>query len=419
MLTRAPKGTRDILPNETPIWRKLENILHNICSIYGYKEIRTPVFEHTELFSRSVGDTTDIVQKEMYTFEDKSGRSITLRPEGTASVVRSFIENGMSSEPMPVKLYYMITAYRYENVQKGRYREFHQFGAEAFGAEGPGIDAEIIGMLSHIFMETGIKKIKLNINSIGCPACRTTYNETLKKFAKTRENMLCSDCANRIERNPMRLLDCKEESCREIMNDAPVLIDYICKDCLDHFEGLKKELTSMAIPFNVDKAIVRGLDYYTRTVFEFVSDSIGAQGTVCGGGRYDGLVEMCGGSPIAGIGFGLGIERLLLQMKSEESEITASEKNRLFIATTGKDIDEYAANITFTLRKKGLPVERELTGRSLKAQMKYAGKSCSKYVLVLGDEEIASGKAKLRNMQTGTTSDIYLNTDSILKEILE
>ncbi|NLY17486.1 MAG: histidine--tRNA ligase, partial [Clostridiaceae bacterium] len=309
MLTKAPRGTRDILPDEIHKWYYVEEKFKQICHLFGYREIRLPVFEHTELFQRGVGDTTDIVQKEMYTFNDKGGRSITLRPEGTAGVVRSYIENGMSSWPQPVKFFYNITVYRYENVQKGRYREFHQFGTELFGAADPAADAEIIS-LAHLFFKTlGIKDLTLNLNSIGCPDCRAHYNERLKAYIRPKLDKLCETCKDRFERNPMRILDCKEGSCQNEIKDAPALLDYICGDCADHFEKVQQKLSAMDIPFSIDKGIVRGLDYYTRTVFEFVSKNLGSQGTVCGGGRYDRLVEEFGGSPTPGIGFGLGIER--------------------------------------------------------------------------------------------------------------
>jgi len=414
MLTKAPKGTRDILPADSYKWQYIENLMSNTAELFGYKEIRTPVFEHTELFQRGVGDTTDIVQKEMYTFLDKGDRSITLRPEGTAGVVRSYIEHGMSSLPQPVKVYYNITAYRYENVQKGRYREFHQFGVEAFGAKGPQIDAEIISMLSLIFEKLGLKQIRLNINSIGCPVCRKEYNQKLKEFLKPNIEKFCATCRDRYERNPLRIIDCKEEKCKEYTKDVPYLIDNLCDECRSHFEGLKRELSVLGIPYTVDNRIVRGLDYYTKTVFEFVSDSIGAQGTVCGGGRYDGLVEECGGKPTPGIGFALGIERLLLQIESEGIELPKRQKTSVFIASIGQTADEYAAKIVFELRKANIFAEKDTAGRSLKAQMKYADKMGADYVIVLGDDEIANKSAIIKNMKTGEQSTINI---SDIKEI--
>ncbi len=415
MLTKAPKGTKDILPSEVYKWQYIEGLTAGICRSFGYKEIRIPVFEHTELFQRGVGDTTDIVQKEMYTFLDKGGRSITLRPEGTAGVVRSYIEHGMSSLPQPIKLYYNITAYRYENVQKGRYREFHQFGVEAFGAKGPSIDVEVISILDILFKKLGIKGVELNINSIGCPACRREYNIKLKEFIKPVIENLCENCKSRYERNPLRILDCKEDKCKIYLKDAPALIDNLCDECAEHFEGLKAGLDNLGIEYKVDKNIVRGLDYYTKTVFEFVSKNVGTQGTICGGGRYDGLVEICGGTPTPGIGFALGMERLLLEIESQGILIPGSEETELFVATVGEKADRYAERLVYRLRSEGISAEKDLMGRSLKAQMKYADKLGAKYVVVLGDEEIDSNRAVLRNMKTGEQKDVSL--DSILDRL--
>ncbi len=417
MLTSAPKGTKDILPDEIYKWYYVEEKFREMAERFGFREIRIPVFEHTELFQRGVGDTTDIVQKEMYTFNDKAGRSLTLRPEGTAGVVRSYIQNGMSSWPQPVKLFYNITAYRYENVQKGRYREFHQFGAELFGAADPGADAEIISFLHLYFMELGIKNLKLNINSIGCPACREKYNRILKDFLRTKLDRLCETCRDRFNRNPMRILDCKVETCQNELTDVPALLDYICDDCREHFEKLKEKLAIMEIPYSVDKRIVRGLDYYTRTVFEFVSENIGSQGTVCGGGRYDGLVEACGGNPTPGIGFALGVERLLLEMESQNIEIPKPEGPDIFIGYIGEKAQRLAEIITLKLRAAGIRCEKDIMGRSVKAQMKYANKINARFVVILGDDEVESGKAELKNMATGETKDVHIDTivDRLLK----
>lgn len=417
MLTKAPRGTRDILPDEIHKWYYVEEKFKHICHIFGYKEIRLPVFEHTELFQRGVGDTTDIVQKEMYTFNDKGGRSITLRPEGTAGVVRSYIENGMSSWPQPVKFFYNITVYRYENVQKGRYREFHQFGVELFGAADPAADAEIIS-LAHLFFTTlGINDLALNINSIGCPACRAAYNEKLREYIRPKLDKLCGTCKDRFERNPMRILDCKEESCRKEIEDAPALLDYICNDCAKHFEKVKQKLSAMGIAYSIDKGIVRGLDYYTRTVFEFVSKNLGSQGTVCGGGRYDRLVEECGGSPTPGIGFGLGIERLILEMDSQGIEIPGLEPPDIFIGVIGEKAEQFAEKLALDIRSAGLICHKDIMGRSVKAQMKYANKLNAKYAVILGDNEVESGKAELRNMFSGEVKVISIDTlvDRLLK----
>lgn len=410
MIIKAPKGTKDILPSEIYKWQYVEKKIAELCNNFGYKEIRLPVFEHTELFQRGVGDTTDIVQKEMYTFLDKGERSITLRPEGTAGVVRSYIENGMASLAMPIKLYYNITAYRYENVQKGRYREFHQFGVECFGSKGPSVDVEIISMLSMFFERLGIKDIELNINSIGCPKCRGEYNKKLLEYFKPNLEKLCGTCKTRYERNPLRIIDCKEEGCKVYTKDAPALIDNLCEECKEHFEGLKQGLENLEINYKIDKNIVRGLDYYTKTVFEFVSKNIGAQGTVCGGGRYDGLIGECGGSDTPGIGFAIGIERLLLVMESQGIEIPKAESIDVYIATIGENAQKYAQKLVYKIRQEGFSAETDLMNRSVKAQMKYADKLGATYSLVLGDNEVESNKAVLKNMLTGENKDISLDT---------
>lgn len=415
MFIQAPKGTRDILPAEVYRWQYVEKKFSRLCSSFGYKEIRIPVFEHTELFQRGVGDTTDIVQKEMYTFNDKGGRSISLRPEGTAGVVRSYIENGMASLPQPIKLFYNIAAYRYENVQKGRYREFHQFGVEAFGSAGPSVDVEIISILFMFFDRLGLKKTGLNINSIGCPSCRTAYNEKLKEYFKPHLSELCENCRDRFERNPLRIIDCKEETCKKFTAGAPILLDNICGECITHFEGLKAGLDNLGIEYNVDPGIVRGLDYYTKTVFEFVSQNVGTQGTICGGGRYDGLVETCGGAPTPGIGFGLGIERLLMELDSQEIPIEEPPVMDIYIATLGEKASNFAQQLIYRLRSNNVGAETDLMGRSLKAQMKYADKMGFSHTIVLGDDEIESGKAVLKDMRSGEQKDVSL--DSIVDRL--
>jgi len=415
MFLKAPKGTRDILPSEIYKWQYIEKMFAQVCNSFGYKEIRIPVFEHTELFQRGVGDTTDIVQKEMYTFNDKGGRSITLRPEGTAGVVRSYIENGMASMPQPIKLYYNITAYRYENVQKGRYREFRQFGVEAFGAAGPVIDVEIISILCVFFEKLGLKNTGLRINSIGCPKCRTSYNEKLKDYLRPYLSDLCGNCRERFERNPLRIIDCKEERCKKITLGAPALLDNLCDECKDHFEGLKAGLENLEIQYTIDPGIVRGLDYYTKTVFEFVSENVGTQGTICGGGRYDGLVETCGGPATPGIGFALGAERLLMELESQGINIEEPPAPDIYIATIGENALAYAQKLVHKLRKYNVAAETDLMGRSLKAQMKYADKKGFSYTVVLGDEEIEHGKTVLKDMRTGEQKDVSL--DSIVDRL--
>ena len=415
MFTQAPKGTRDILPAEVYKWQYVEKVFSRLCSSFGYKEIRIPVFEHTELFQRGVGDTTDIVQKEMYTFNDKGGRSITLRPEGTAGVVRSYIENGMGSLPQPIKLFYDITAYRYENVQKGRYREFHQFGVEALGVARPEVDVEIISILYMFFDKLGLGKTGLNINSIGCPVCRTAYNEKLKEYFRPHLSELCENCRNRFERNPLRIIDCKEASCKKFTAGAPALLDNLCGECVTHFEGLKAGLENLGIEYTVDRGIVRGLDYYTKTVFEFVSQNVGTQGTICGGGRYDGLVETCGGAPAPGIGFALGVERLLMELDSQGIQIPEPAVMDIYIATMGEKALSFAQQQVYKLRSFGVGAETDLMGRSLKSQMKYADKKGFSYTIVLGDDEIENGKAVLKDMKTGEQKDVSL--DSIVDRL--
>ena len=410
MLTQSPKGTRDILPNEVYKWQYVEKVVNDICKCFGCKEIRIPVFEHTELFKRGVGDTTDIVQKEMYTFIDKDGKSLSLRPEGTAGVVRSYIQNGMSSLPQPVKLYYMITAYRRENVQKGRYREFHQFGVEIFGADKPETDVEVISMLDTLFSTLGLKSVKLNMNSIGCPECRANYNANLKDYIRPHLNVLCQNCQSRFERNPLRIIDCKEEACRVITANAPALLDYLCDECSEHFKKTLRGLDNLGIQYSIDKRIVRGLDYYTKTVFEYVSENVGTQGTICGGGRYDGLVEACGGPKVPAVGFGLGIERLLMEMESQNVYFPQPHKPRIYIASLGENAALYAQKLIYQLRKNGIYAEMDLMGRSAKAQMKHADKLEATYCIVIGDNEIESNKAVLKNMLNGEAKDICLDT---------
>ena len=418
MLTQAPKGTRDILPDEIYKWYFVEERFAEICRRFGYKEIRIPVFEHTELFQRGVGDTTDIVQKEMYTFEDKGGRSLTLRPEGTAGVVRSFIENGMSSLPQPIKLFYHITAYRYEKMQKGRYREFHQFGVELFGAGEPSADVEVISLLVLFFGSLGIKNLTLNLNSIGCPKCRGEYNALLKEYLKDKIDGMCDICKDRYNRNPMRILDCKEERCKVNTLKAPALLEHVCNGCRSHFEETTKRLDAVGIGYEIDRGIVRGLDYYNKTVFEFVSKNIGTQGTVCGGGRYDGLIETCGGSSTPGIGFGLGVERLLLEMESQGIWIPTPKVPDIYIGSIGENADILCESLAWKLRENGISCIKDIMGRSVKAQMKYADKLGVRFSLIIGDTEVESNKVSLKDMKTGESKDINLDTliDRLVKE---
>lgn len=410
LITKAIKGTQDILPAESYKVRYLEDTMRDIAKGYGFKEIRTPVFEHTELFQRGVGDTTDVVQKEMYTFLDKGDRSITLRPEGTAGAIRSFLEHGLFNEPLPQKLYYLTSCYRYEKPQAGRLREFHQFGVECVGTAAPAADAEVIALAADIFDFLGIDSLKLEINSIGCPECRKEYHKALKEYFEGYKSELCETCLGRLEKNPMRILDCKSPVCSKIAEGAPKILDYLCDDCKEHFEKVKSYLDAMELEYTVNPTIVRGLDYYTRTVFEFVSTEIGAQGTVCGGGRYDGLCKELGGNDIPSLGFGLGIERLMLLMKTKGVDFPEEEKCNLYIAPMGDKASLKAAEIARQLRKEGLNILFDVAGRSLKAQMKYANKLGAEYTMVLGDSEIEEGKAKLKNMETGEEAEAQLET---------
>lgn len=410
LITKAIKGTKDVLPKDVHKNQYIEATALDIASKFGYKEIRTPVFEHTELFQRGVGDTTDVVQKEMYTFDDKGGRSITLRPEGTAGAVRSYLENGLCNEALPQKVCYLISCYRYEKPQAGRLREFHQFGVECFGSASPLADAEIIALAKSLFDTLGVKDLSLEINSIGCPTCRAEYHKALKEYFFSRKDELCNTCKSRLDRNPMRILDCKSPICHEIAEGAPVVIDYLCDECKEHFENVQKYLKAQNIEYTINPQIVRGLDYYTKTVFEFVSNSIGAQGTVCGGGRYDGLVEELGGQHTPSLGFAMGIERLMLLMEAQGCEFPEAEKPDLFIVALGEKATLKAVEIAKDMREEGFSALLDLNQRSVRAQMKYADKLGAKFNVVIGDNEVEAKTAKLKNMQTGEETEINLDT---------
>lgn len=410
ILTNAPRGTADVLPANSYKWRYVEKVVSQTAQNFGFKEIRTPTFEHTELFTRSVGDTTDVVQKEMYTFEDKGHRSITLRPEGTAGAARAILQNGLLGGALPLKVYYLLSCFRYEKPQAGRMREFHQFGVEMFGSSSPAADAEVILLANEILHSLGLHEISLHINSIGCPECRAKYHTALKEYFSAHKESLCDTCLERLEKNPMRLLDCKNPECKVIAKDAPVILDYLCEDCAEHFEGLKERLDLCGLSYEVDPRIVRGLDYYTRTVFEFITDTIGAQGTVCGGGRYDGLVKELGGAQTPALGFGMGLERLLMVMEQAGCEFEPETKCDIYVANIGQAAAMKAFALTKELRHDGFFAECDTVGRSLKAQMKYADKIGATYSMVLGDDEIAQGKANLKNMQTGETQEIELDS---------
>ncbi|MDL2235868.1 histidine--tRNA ligase [Christensenellaceae bacterium OttesenSCG-928-L17] len=402
MSIQKPKGTQDIAPLESYKWHYVEGLVREICEKYGLKEARTPVFEHTELFLRGVGDTTDIVQKEMYTFMDKGNRSITLKPEGTAGIVRMFVEEKLYNEPQPTKMYYLYCpVFRYERPQAGRLREHHQFGIELFGAPRASADAECISIALELFERVGIRDLSVHINSIGCPNCRPSYHEALKTYFRAHYDELCDTCRTRFEKNPLRILDCKEKRCKEIAADAPIILDYLCEECEDHMQELKVCLDMMGVTYGIDPFIVRGLDYYTKTVFEIISTHIGSQGTVCGGGRYDGLIEEIGGPKMPGVGFGLGMERLLLVAESQGVDIPKPKPFDLYVASIGEQARLRGYALAWALRNEGLKVECDHVGRSIKAQFKFADKLNARYVAVLGEAELAEEKIKLKDMETG------------------
>ncbi len=405
MLTQAPKGTKDVTPYEAYKWHYVEDVMRRCAELNGYREVRTPVFEHTELFLRSVGDTTDVVQKEMYTFEDKGGRSITLKPEGTAGAARAFVEHGMFNNVLPLKMFYFTPVFRYEKPQNGRLREHHQFGVEAFGAENATLDAEIIMLGYSVLSQCGLKGLTLHINSIGCPECRAKYNAALKAYFQDKK--LCQTCRSRLERNPMRILDCKDPDCGRDGENAPVILDYICEDCRSHFEMLKTLLTEMKVDFTVDPRIVRGLDYYTKTVFEIIAPVDGGVLTVCGGGRYDGLVEQLSGKKICGIGFGMGFERLLMLLEEQNLLPKAPQLYQVYVGA-GTSEKEHIAAFAFTqkLRQAGIKAECEHNGRSFKAQFKYADRLGVDYTVMIGEQELASGKYVLKDMKNGTQQEL-------------
>lgn len=410
MLSKAPRGTKDITPKDVYKWHYVERKFREICALYGYEEIRTPIFEHTEVFARGVGDTTDVVQKEMYTFTDRGDRQLSLKPEGTAGVIRSFIENKMYADTQPTKLYYITPCFRYERPQAGRQRQFHQFGIEVLGSDGPSVDAEAISLAVQFFNELGLKNLSVNINSVGCPKCREEYNRKLKEYLDKKVDVLCETCLERKDKNPMRVIDCKNPKCKENLQDIPFMIDHLCDDCKEHFAKLQTYLTEMGIEFVVDKTIVRGLDYYKKTAFEIISNDIGAQSTVCGGGRYDGLVEMLGGPKgISGIGFGLGIERLLLTLENNNIEIENPKSTDIYIATIGDAAKTKSFKIIKDLRANHISADNDHLDKSIKAQFKYSDKIHAKYTVVIGDDELANDTATLKNMQTSEQTTIKLS----------
>ena len=406
MLTQAPKGTQDMLPKDAYRWQDIARTMREACALAGYQEIRTPVFEHTELFQRGVGDTTDVVQKEMYTFEDKGRRSITLKPEGTAGAVRAFIESHMYAETLPVKLYYSACpCFRYEKPQSGRLRQFHQNGVEVFGAKDASVDAEIIKLAMDILHANHIDGLKLNINSIGCPNCRAAYMEKLRAYLEPKLPTLCKTCQERFERNPMRILDCKEDAPK--LTDAPAMLDNLCEDCASHFEKLKSYLAALGLEYAVDPRIVRGLDYYTKTVFEIITDTPdGGELTVCGGGRYDGLVEELGGPATPGIGWGMGIERMIMVQDMRGVAPDAPAPLEALVVTLGDEARMEGVKLVSELRAAGVRADLDHAARSMKAQFKYAGKLNVKKVVVIAGDELAKGVVKVRDMEKSEETEV-------------
>ena len=405
---KRPLGTEDITPQNINKWYTVETIVKDTAKTFGFKEVRIPTFESTDLFERSVGDSTDVVQKEMYSVIAKESK-FTLRPEGTAGTIRSMIQNGLLNDALPQKVFYVLSCFRHERPQAGRLREFHQFGVEMAGSQSPYADAEVISLAKSVLDRTGIKNISLNINSIGCPKCRAEYHKALKEYFNDRKSELCETCQSRLEKNPMRILDCKSPICSEISKDAPIILDYLCDDCKSHFETLQNILTTMNIEYSINPKIVRGLDYYTKTVFEFISTDIGAQGTVCGGGRYDGLIEEFGGNRVPGIGFAMGIERLLLLLDSIGVKIPDLNRTEVYIAPMGEEEREKAFAILQKLRLYGVSAETDHMNRGIKAQFKYADKIGAKFVGVIGSDELAQGKIKIKEMETGAESFVDFN----------
>lgn len=417
MLTKAPKGTKDILPTDVHKWHFVEDAFKDVCIKYGYKEVRTPVFEHTELFARGVGDTTDIVEKQMYTFNDLGQRSITLKPEGTSGVCRAFLEHKLFANVQPTKFYYNIPCFRYEKPQSGRLREFHQLGIEVFGSYDMLADAEVIALAEDFLKGLGIKSLELRINSIGCPTCRATYRQVLQDYFRPHLEELCETCKGRFDRNPMRIIDCKNESCKEIAKNAPLMLDHLCDECKNDFEELKNNLDIMGVLYTVDPTIVRGLDYYTKTAFEFVSGELGAQSTVCGGGRYNNLIEQLGGDSVPGVGFAMGFERLLLTLEAENVKIEDTEKSDVLVAMLDKSnaCKNYGLTLAKKLRSEGIKVQIDLLARNFKGQFKFADRIGAKYVIVIGEDEIKTDTLTLKNM--ANSQQISVKACDIIKEL--
>ncbi|GAB6100326.1 histidine--tRNA ligase [Halanaerocella petrolearia] len=409
MKYQAPRGTNDILPQDTATWQYLENIAQEVFSTYNYQEIRTPIFEQTDLFERGIGETTDIVEKEMYTFQDKGDRSLTLRPEGTASVMRSYLENKVYGQAQPTKYCYIGPMFRYERPQSGRYRQFHQLGVEVLGTDDPAVDAEIISLGMQIVERLGLDDLEVRLNSVGCPECRAEYREKLLDYFKPHLDELCSDCQDRYERNPLRILDCKKDRGKEFMSDVPKLYEELCTECEEHFTGVQEYLDLLNIDYILDATLVRGLDYYTKTAFEVIYKGLGAQDTIFGGGRYDELAQEVGGRDIPGVGFAMGMERVLLTIEEQEIELPIDTSIDLFITTIGEEAKKAAFSYLYDLRRAGLKVEMDYLGRSVSGQMKHADRNNAQYSIILGGNELESGVATIKNMETGDQEEVELN----------
>jgi len=409
LLTKGPRGTKDVLPSEAYKWHYVEGVVKEVAKRFGFEEIRTPAFEHTELFERGVGDTTDVVEKEMYTFTDRGDRSITLKPEGTAPVARSFIENKLYADTQPTKLFYITPVFRYERPQAGRLRQHHQFGVEVFGATSASVDAEVINLAMTVYETFGIKKLELRINSIGCPKCREEYHKILKEYLGNKLEKLCTTCQSRFDRNPLRIIDCKSDSCQAEIVEVPLMLDHICGECTDHFEDLKKYLEVSGLNYIVDPRIVRGLDYYSKTAFEIITDEAGKKGTICGGGRYDKLVEDCGGPSTPGVGFGMGLERTILTLESQGIEIPKPKGLDVFVVTMGDAAAYEGFKLLNQLRHTGLIADKDHLNRSVKAQFKYANKVDANYTIVIGDDELSKGVAKLKDMVSTEETEVALS----------
>ncbi len=416
-MINIPKGTKDVLPFESYKWQYIEDKARKTARLFNFLEVRTPTFEHTEVFTRSIGSDTDVVQKEMYTFLDKGNRSITLKAEGTAPVARSFVENALDAQSLPLKMYYITPVFRYERPQAGRLREHHQFGVEVYGGDTAMLDYEVIS-LAHTFLTSlGVRDLVLNINSIGCEKCRAEYNKALKEYLKDNLSEMCSTCRERFERNPLRILDCKVDICKKIVEGAPKIIDYICDDCRAHMNALEDLLKAGGINYQVNPNIVRGLDYYTKTVFEFVTTALGSQGTVCGGGRYNNLVESIGGKPTPCVGFGLGLERLIMLLEALGVEIENNDRPEVFIVSQNSEFTPYCIKLVGELRSQGVSAETELSCRNLKAQFRYANKRRAKYAIVIGEKEYEQNEVEIKNLDDGSVETI--KTSAIAEYITE